>query len=168
MNGTQELVTIIPWTFLAQILNLFIQLFLIKKFLFQPISEVLEKRKAMADSVIRDAQIAKRDADSLKAGYEARLIMADTQASQILQNAQKDAAYRSDAILKEAQAQAANLKAKAEAEIRTERKRAVNEIKNEIGSIAMDIAGKVVEREINEEDHKKLIDEFIEHVGEAS
>lgn len=168
MNGTQDLVTIIPWTFIAQILNLFIQLFLIKKFLFQPIQAVLEKRKAIADSVIHDAQIAKRDADSLKAGYEARLIMAETQASQILQNAQKDAAYQSDTIIKEAQAQAAGMKAKAEAEIRQERRRAVNEIKNEIGSIAMDIAEKVVEREISEEDHRKLIDEFIEHVGEAS
>lgn len=168
MNGTQELVTIIPWTFLAQILNLFIQLFLMKKFLFQPVSEVLEKRKAAADAVIQDAQIAKRDADRLKAGYEARLILAETQASQILQNAQKDAAYQSDSIIKEAQKQAAGIKAKAEAEIRTERKRAVNQIKNEIGSIAMDIAGKVVEREINEDDHRKLIDEFIEHVGEAS
>ena len=45
---------------------------------------------------------------------------------------------------------------------------AVNDIKNEIGGIAMDIAGKVIEREISEEDHKKLIDEFIENVGEAS
>ncbi len=168
MNGTQELVTIIPWTFIAQILNLFIQLCLIKRFLFKPINEVLEKRKAIADATIRDAQIAKRDAENLKSGYEARLNMAETQASQILQNAQKDAAFRSDAIISEAQAQAAGIKAKAEADIRQEKKRAVNEIKNEIGSIAMDIAGKVVEREIREEDHRKLIDEFIENVGEAS
>ncbi len=48
------------------------------------------------------------------------------------------------------------------------RRKAVNDIKNEIGGIAMDIAGKVIEREISEEDHKKLIDEFIENVGEAS
>lgn len=168
MNETQELVTIIPWTFLAQILNLFIQLFLLKKFLFRPISEVLEKRRAVADSVIHDAQLAKQEADRLKAGYEAHLLLAEAEASQILQHAQKDAAYRSDSILQEAQKQAADMKAKAEAELRTERKRAVNEIKNEIGSIAMEIAGKVIEREINEDDHRKLIDQFIKQAGEAS
>ena len=82
--------------------------------------------------------------------------------------AQKDAAARSEAMIQEAQTQAAGIKAKAEADIAQEKKKAVNDIKNEIGGIAMDIAGKVIEREISEEDHKKLIDEFIENVGEAS
>lgn len=168
MNGTQELVAIIPWTFLAQIANLFIQFFLMKKFLFQPISEVLEKRKAIADAVIHDAQITKREADRLKSDCKARLSLAETQASQLLQQAQKEAAYQSDSIIKDAQKLAAGIKAKAAAEIHTERRHAVNALKQEIGSIAMDIAGKVVEREINEEDHRKLIDTFIEHVGEAS
>ena len=80
----------------------------------------------------------------------------------------KDAAARSEAMIQEAQTQAAGIKAKAEADIAQEKKKAVNDIKNEIGGIAMDIAGKVIEREISEEDHKKLIDEFIENVGEAS
>ena len=53
-------------------------------------------------------------------------------------------------------------------DIAQERKKAVNDLKNEIGGIAVDIAGKVVEREINETDHKALIDEFIRNVGDAS
>ena len=67
-----------------------------------------------------------------------------------------------------ARAQAAALKQKAEADIAQERKKAVNEVKDEIGGIAMEIASKVVEREISEKDHKDLIDEFIKNVGEAS
>ena len=67
-----------------------------------------------------------------------------------------------------ARAQAAALKQKAEADIAQERKKAVNEVKDEIGGIAMEIASKVVEREIREEDHRDLIDEFIKNVGEAS
>lgn len=168
MRETQELVTIIPWTFIAQILNLFIQIYLIKRFLFKPINEVLAKRKALADAQIQDAQKAKAEAEEMRAGYETRLATAKTEAGEILQNAQKEAAARSEAILQEAQAQAAGMKRKAEADIAQEKKKAVNDIKNEIGGIAMDIAGKVVEREISEEDHKKLIDEFIRNVGEAS
>lgn len=165
---TQELVTIIPWTFIAQILNLFIQMYLIKRFLFKPINAILDKRKAMADAEIQQARREKNEAMTLKSSYENSLTQAKAEANSILQNAQKDAAARSEAIINDAQSQAANLKAKAEADILQEKKKAVNDIKNEIGGIAMEIAGKVVEREINEEDHKKLIDEFIENVGEAS
>ena len=165
---TQDLVTIIPWTFIAQILNLFIQMYLIKRFLFKPINAMLDKRKAMADAEIQQARREKNEAMTLKSSYENSLTQAMAEAHSILQNAQKDAAARSEAIINDAQSQAANLKAKAEADILQEKKKAVNDIKNEIGGIAMELAGKVVEREINEEDHKKLIDEFIENVGEAS
>ena len=169
MRETQELVTIVPWTFIATICNLFIQCWLIKKFLFKPIREVIEKRRALADSQIQDAKKAKEEAETMKAGYEAEMAKAKETASVILQDAQKDAAARSEeALLQEAKAQAAGIKAKAEADILQEKKKAVNEIKNEIGGIAMDIAGKVIEREISEDDHRKLIDEFIENVGEAS
>ena len=65
-------------------------------------------------------------------------------------------------------ADAEKLRTEAEADIAQERKKAVNEVKDEIGGIAMEIASKVVEREIKEEDHKDLIDEFIKNVGEAS
>jgi len=165
MRETQDLVTIIPWTFIAQICNLFIQCWLIKKFLFKPVCAIIEKRRALADSQIQDAKKAKEEADAMKADYEAEMAKAKETANSILQNAQKDAAARSEAMIQEAQTQAAGIK---EADIAQEKKKAVNDIKNEIGGIAMDIAGKVIEREISEEDHKKLIDEFIENVGEAS
>ena len=63
---TQELVTIIPWTFIAQILNLFIQMYLIKRFLFKPINAMLDKRKAMADAEIQQARREKNEAMTLK------------------------------------------------------------------------------------------------------
>ena len=46
----QELVGIVPWTFIAQICNLFLQMYLIKRFLFKPVNEMLQKRRAMAKS----------------------------------------------------------------------------------------------------------------------
>ena len=70
--------------------------------------------------------------------------------------------------VKEAASQAAAMKAKAESDIAQEKRKAVNEIKDEIGGMAMEIAGKVIEREISEEDHAKLIDDFIANVGETS
>ena len=164
MREVQELVTIMPWTFIATICNLFLQCWLIKKFLFKPVREIIEKRRTLADAQIQDAKKAKEEAEAMKAGYEAEMAKAKETASAILQDAQKDAAARSEAMVQEAKAQAAGIKARAEADILQEKKKAVNEI----GGIAMDIAGKVIEREISEDDHRKLIDEFIENVGEAS
>ena len=165
---TQSLVTLVPWTFIAQILNLFIQVYLIKRFLFKPINEMLEKRRQMADAQIQDAVKAKNEADAIKAEYEQNMLEAKNKANDILISAQKTAAVQSEAMLKEAASQAAAIKAKAENDIAQEKRKAVNEIKGEIGGMAMEIAGKVIEREICEEDHRKLIDEFISNVGEAS
>ena len=79
-----------------------------------------------------------------------------------------EVAARSEELIGEARAQAAQIKQKAEADIAQERKKAVNDLKNEIGGMAMEIAGKVVERELDEKDHKALIDEFIKNVGESA
>ena len=163
----QDLVTIVPWNFVATIANLFIQVYLIKRFLFKPINEILEKRRSMADAEIREAQAAKTEAQAIKSEYEANMLEAKNKANEILVTAQKTAAIQSEEMLKEASAQAAAMKAKAESDIAQEKRKAVNEIKNEICDIAMEIAGKVIEREISEEDHTKLIDEFIANVGEA-
>ncbi len=167
MNA-QELVTIIPWTFIAQILNLFLQMYLVKRFLFKPINEVLEKRRARAEAQLTDAADAKRSAEEMKATYEKNLAEANANAKDIIQTAQKQATLQSEAIVKEARAQAASIKQHAEAEINLEKEKAFQEMKNEIGGIAMEIAGKVIEREISEKDHQKLIDEVIENVGDLS
>ena len=168
MELYQALITLDGWTFLAQICNLMIQLVIFKKFLLKPIKQVIADRKAKADSEIADAQKLRTEAEAMKAEYEQNLQNARTEANQIVAAAQKTATARSEEIVGEARAQAAALKQKAEADIAQERKKAVNEVKDEIGGIAMEIPSKVVEREISEKDHKDLIDEFIKNVGEAS
>ena len=168
MQLYQALITLDGWTFLAQICNLMIQLVIFKKLLLNPVKKVIAERKAKADSQIADAEKLRTEAEAMKAENEQSLQNARTEANQIVASAQKTAAARSEELLGEARAQAAALKQKAEADIAQERKKAVNEVKDEIGGMAMEIASKVVEREIKEADHQDLIDEFIKNVGEAS
>ena len=163
----QELVGIIPWTFVAQICNLFIQMYLIKRFLLKPVHEILEKRRAAADAEIIQAEETKAKAEAIRAEYERNMQDARQKANEILDSARNTAAIQSEKILKEAQDQTFAMKNKAEKEIAQEKKKAVNEVKGEIGDMAVEIAGKVIEREINEKDHEKLIDEFISNVGEV-
>lgn len=168
MQLYQALITLDGWTFLAQVCNLMIQLVIFKKLLLNPVKKVIAERKAKADSQIADAEKLRTEAEAMKAEYEQNLQNARTEANQIVAAAQKTAAARSEELLGEARAQVAALKQKAEADIAQERKKAVNEVKDEIGGMAMEIASKVVEREIKETDHQDLIDEFIKNVGEAS
>ena len=168
MQLYQALITLDGWTFVAQICNLMIQLFIFKKLLLNPVKKVIAERKAKADSQIADAEKLRTEAEAMKVEYEQNLQNARAEANQIVAAAQKTATARSEELLGEARAQAAALKQKAEADIAQERKKAVNEVKDEIGGMAMEIASKVVEREIKEKDHQDLIDEFIKNVGEAS
>ena len=165
---TQALVTIVPSTFILTILNLFIQMFLMKKFLFKPIRRVLEERQKRADQNIRAAEQEKAEAEAVKAEYTKNMAQAREEAAGILERAKQDASQQADDLLQSARSEAQALKAKAESDIRQEKKRALNEAKDEIGGLAMDIAGRVVEREIHEADHRALIDDFLQKVEDAS
>ena len=168
MELYQSLITVDPWTLLAQMCNLLIQLLIFKKLLLEPVRKVLAERKAKADSEIGDAQKLRAEAEAMKAEYEKNMAEAKAEANSIVTSAQKTATARSEQIVGEARNAAANIKRKAEEDIALERKKAINEVKDEIGGMAMDIASKVVEREIDQKDHQELIDEFIRNVGKAS
>lgn len=164
----QSLVAVEPITLIATICNLFIQMFIVKKFFLDKVLAVLDARRAAADEEITQAQAAREQAEAIQREYEQNMADAKVRANEIVTAAQKTAAARSEELIGEARAQAAQIKQKAEEDIAQEKKKAVNDLKNEIGGIAMEIASKVVEREISEADHQALIDEFIENVGDAS
>ena len=108
MELYQALITLDGWTFLAQICNLMIQLFIFKKFLLNPVKNVIAERKAKADSQIADATKLRTEAEAMKAEYEQNLQNARTEANEIVANAQKTATARGEEIVGEARAQAAH------------------------------------------------------------
>lgn len=168
MDNFMQLVSLTPWTLIAQWCNLLILMLLVKKFLFKPVLNILQQRQDEVDKIYADANKAKDEATTLRADYENRLASAKEEASEIVKTAAEQAQRRSIEIVDEAQEKANALRARAEAEIAQEKKKAINEIKDEISGMAVDIASKVVEREISAKDHEKLIEDFIKNVGEAS
>ena len=167
MDLYQSLVTVNPVTLIAQICNLFIQLFLAKKFFLDKVKSILDQRREAADREITDAQAAKAEAMTIKATYEENMRQAKAEATALLAQAQKTAAARSEEIINQAQAQAVQLKEKAAADIAQEKKKALNDAKDEISGISMAIAEKVVERQLNDADQQKLIDQFINELGDV-
>ena len=162
----QSLVAVEPLTLIANICNLFIQMLIIKKFFLDKIVAVLDQRRSAADKEITDAEKAKQEAMEIKKTYEDNMLQANAKANEILTTAQKTAAERSDKIIGEAQQATAQIKSKASADIAQEKKKAINDAKNEISGLALAIAGKVVEKELAEEDQAGLIDRFIDELGD--
>ena len=166
MDLYQSLVTVNPVTLIAQICNLFIQLLIVKIFFLDKIKAVLDKRRETADKQIADAKAAKSEAAAIKQTYEENMRQAKTKADDMILSAQKTAAQRSEEIISQAQKQAAQIKTKAASDIEMEKKKAINEAKDEISDLAMAIAGKVVGRELNDADQDGMIDRFIEELGD--
>lgn len=167
MDLYQSLVTVNPVTLIAQICNLFIQLLVVKIFFLDKIKAILDQRREAADKQITDAENAKAEALAIKDTYEKNMAQARAKADDILLSAQRTANSRSEEIISQAQSAAAQIKSKASADIEMEKKKAINDAKNEISGLAMAIAGKVVERELNTEDQSALIDRFINELGDG-
>ena len=167
MDLYQSLVTVNPVTLIGQIVNLFITLAVVKIFFLDKIKAILDQRREAADKEITDAQAANAEAQAIKATYEQNMKEAKAKADDILMNAQRTANSRSEEIISQAQATAAQIKSKASADIEMEKKKAINDAKNEISGLAMAIAGKVVERELNAADQSAFIDNFINELGDG-
>ncbi len=168
MDLYQSLVTVNPVTLIAQICNLFLQMLLVKIFFLDKIKAVLDARREAADKEITDAKQAREEAMVIKAAYEQNMLESRARADSILREAQQTAARRGEQIISDAQRTAAQMKQKAEMEIAREKKRALNDAKDEISEIAMGIAGKVVGRALTPEDHAQMVDHFIDELGDEA
>lgn len=167
MELYQSLVTVNPVTLIAQIANLFIQLVIVKIFFLDKIKAVLDQRKELADKEIAQAEFAHAEAMSLRTACQEDLRNSRARADELILTAQKTASARSEEIIRDAQHAAAQIRQKAEADISLEKKKAVNDAKNEISELAMIIAYKVVSRELKPADQSALVDNFIDQLGDG-
>ncbi len=165
---TLEFISIDAWTIIFQICNLLILFALVRKFLWKRVMAVLNARQKELDGIYDAAGRDRQDAAQMKADYTQRMSAAREEADRLVKNAVDTAHNRGDAIVNEAKVEAAHLKQKAERDIEQEKRKAYSELMGEISGMAADIAGRMVEREINEKDHRELVEEFIKSAGEAS
>lgn len=148
-------------------INLVILYVFLKKLLFKPVKNMIDSRQKEIDDMYSEAEGAKSSANEMKAQYEEKIASADAESEEILRRAVRRAELREEEILREADKKAARVMERAEEQIELEKKRAVNDVKNEVSSIALGIAEAVIERDIDKNDHNSLIDEFIDKLGET-
>jgi F-type H+-transporting ATPase subunit b len=146
-------------------LNLLILYFILKKLAFKPLTNMINSRQKEIDDMYSDAESSKEAAETMKGEYEEKISHANEESEEILKNAVRRAQLKEEEILKEANAQAQRTLERAEEQIELEKKRALNEVKNEVSAMAIGIASAVIERDVSEDEHKALIDDFINNIG---
>lgn len=166
MEGFENFIGLNPWTALFTLCNLVIVFLILKKFLFQPVNKMIDDRQREIDDLFNDAANAKSEAETLRADYDRKLTEAKSASAEIISEANLEANRRSEEILRQARIDAEALREKAGVDIALERKRAINEAKGEISRIALDIAEKVVERELDSADQERLIEGFLRDMGD--
>lgn len=162
-----EFMSIDLTTIIATLLNTLILFLVLKHFLFNKVNKVVDERqKEIQDSYDR-AEEAEKNAQKLEADYNEKIGQAKQEGAEIIRDATKKAQARADEIIDEARVEAKGIRTNAENEIEREKKIAVNAIKDEISQIAFSAAAAVVEKDLTSEDNEKLIEKFIDNVGEV-
>lgn len=168
MSGFESFVGVNPWTALFTFCNMMITFLVLKKLLFKPVKKMIDDRQQEIDTMYADADAAKEQALALEKEYQDRLLNVQQERDQIIRDAVARAQKSEQEIMAAAQSDAERLRENARADIVQERKKALNEIKDDISGIAIDIASKITEQEIDEKKHQQLIEDFIQNMGDAS
>lgn len=166
LNQFEQFVGVNFFTALFILLNTLIIFFVARKYLFGPVMKIIQDRQKEIDGMYADADEAKVQASQLRSEYEEKQAQASETSQRIVREAVARGQSREEEILRQANAEAAAILEKASDDIAQQKKKAVNDAKNEISSLAMDIAGKVVGRSLDAKDQKALVDRFIEELGD--
>ena len=165
---TLDVISVNIWQILISLLNLYILYLIVKRFLFKPVKAVLEERRRELDSQYDAAEEERRIALASRREWEAKMQAADAEANAVLQSAAERAKHRGDALMVEAKLRADSIVRLAENEADLERKKAVEGVKREIIEVSGALTEKILGREINAEDHRNLIESFIEKMGDGN
>ena len=155
-----------PWTSLFVLLNTLTIFFVAKKFLFGPVMKIIDDRQKEIDDMYLEAGTAKSEAQALEAEYKEKLSAASETSERIVKEAVARGQSREEEIIRQANAEASAILDKASADIAMEKKKAINDAKDEISDIALAIAEKVVGRELRDADQSRLVDNFIDELGD--
>ncbi|MGP3778198.1 F0F1 ATP synthase subunit B [Halanaerobium saccharolyticum] len=153
-------------TMLWQLINFFVLLFLLRKFLYSPIKDMLDQRAAQINGDLDDAEARRKEAEELKAKYEQKLKDARGEAQEIVDNAETRANKKAKDIINKAEERAENLKAKKLEEIEQAKKEAAAELRDSIADYTVLAANKLIQEQLDQKTHQKMIMDFIDQLDE--
>ena len=156
-----------PMLIIGTLINFFVLLFLLKKFLYKPVCNMLDARSNEVANNLTQAEEAKVEAQKLKDDYAAQIKNAKNEAQDIINRAAQIGEQTKTEIVTEAGEEAQKLTEKAQEEINREKSEALNELRTEVANLAVLAAEKIVGKSIEVKDHEAMVNNFVKEVGEA-
>lgn len=163
---TLDIISVNLWQMLASLANLVLLFLIVKKFLYQPVKKMLETRQRTIEEDYAEAAAAKNQAQAERQAYEQKLADAKAEADRVIRSAADIATGREQEILAAARAKADGIVRQAQEEAVLERRKAEEDIRREIVEVSSALAEKLLEREVSADDHRRLIDTFIDDIGD--
>lgn len=146
---------------LMAMVNFFVLLFIVRKFLYAPVLAMLIARQNHVERILQEADLAKEEAEKLKKDYEVTLKDAHKEAKEILANANKIGENEREKILSEAKVEILRLNERAKTELAREKMEAFTSLKKEVAELAIGASEVILGREVKESDHKDAIDAYL-------
>lgn len=166
MGNFESFIGVNFWTALFVLINTLTIFFVAKKFLIGPVLAMIQARQQEIDDMYAQAGGTQQQAEKMRAEYQKKLADAQTASERMVAEAMSRAQRREEEIIRQANQEASAILDKAAADIEQEKKKAINDAKDEISDMAMAIAGKVVGRALTADDQSALVDSFINELGE--
>ena len=145
--------------------NFLILVLSLGKFLYKPFLGILEKRKQTIEDAFTNAEATNRKADEKYEAYTKKLARAEAESREIIKNARLKADDHANMIVEEAKAEAARIKLQAEKEAVREKEKALREVREQIGQLAILAAEQILEKEVAAEGQEEIIDRVLEKAG---
>lgn len=161
-----EVISVNIWNILISLGNLLVLFLILKFFLYKPVKKMLAARKEAVGTQYLQAQEALQSAEEEKQLYEKKLQEARLEADAVVAQARSSADIREREIIADAERRAADILQRAYAEIELEKRKSVADMQHVIADLSTQLAQKILNHELNEQEHRALIDSFIAQIGE--
>jgi F-type H+-transporting ATPase subunit b len=155
-------------TLIFQVVNTLILFGGLTYLLFKPVKQLIEDRQNKIEDELEDAKNKNVQAETLIADYDGKIAKIEEQGREMISVAAQKAELRASDIIKAAEKEADLIKKRAEKEIEREKLKAVNELKEDIVSLSLLAASKILEKDIDQDQHKTMINQFLEEVGDTT
>ena len=155
----------LDWHIIWNIVNILVLFLFMKKFLFKPVTAMMEKRTQTIQDSFDEAEAKKAEADRLKEQYEAEISTANAEAKRIIQASREKANQEYYKRLEELEDEKAKMIKEATAEFELERQNSIREAQQEIATMAVLAASRIIGKNIDINDNKQLFGDFVKEVG---
>ena len=163
---TLDVISVNIWHIVISLANLILLFLILKKFLYKPVKKMLKERQDAIDNQYKQAQDTLDQAQNKEKEWEEKMLGAKAEADAIINKATEQAGVKEQKIIAEAIEKADGIVKRAQTQAELETKKARAQIKKEIVTVSTALTEKMLEREINQNDHEALIDSVIKEMGE--